>query len=335
MGAKTANVIWDYVKSFQGYGFNKGHATSYGILGDKIAYLKCATTRQSSSHHCWLSSLSRSNYIASARAEGYKLLPPDVNRSRRGFAADKIEGGIRAGIDKVFSIGPKGASEIIEGAPFSDYDDFLARTTRRAIKAPSLDKLRRIGAFTSLGILAERADRNRTEFEILGFCLEKPRRFRGCKPKHVGERTSNSGWKHLGLTHGIDMTEGRSSVSKMFWIPPISDYHLKASPWASTKTWLLTSVDDNGVPLHLMFGEEKANESKLLRFLAMKCRDSVVCLDGMIRLPFIQNGPTGFRVFGITGAYKDDPQIFHLPEGKEERFKKAISELDKLKRRNR
>ena len=37
---ETANEIWEFVKSFQGYGFNKGHATSYGLLGYLMAWLK-------------------------------------------------------------------------------------------------------------------------------------------------------------------------------------------------------------------------------------------------------------------------------------------------------
>jgi DNA polymerase-3 subunit alpha len=329
-----ANEIWEYVKSFQGYGFNKGHATSYGILGDKIAYLKCHMPAEffAALLHVFPE---RANYIAAARAEGYKLLPPDVNHSRRGFSLDKIEGGIRAGIDKVHGVGPAGSGEIIAGAPFSDYDDFIARTTRRALNATSLDSLRRVGAFTGLGIVGDKSDRDRTQFEILGFCLERPRVFRGIKPKHASTRTSSSGWKHLGLHKGCDLTEGRSSVSKFFWLPPISDFELKASPWAQQKSYLLEVVDENGVPFHLMVGEDKENEVKLMKFLDGKCRGCVICADGMVRLPFVQNGLQGFRFFGITGAYNNEPQIFHLPEDKEEKFKRAIAALDSMKRRSR
>jgi DNA polymerase III subunit alpha len=331
---RSAGVIWDHVKSFQGYGFNKGHATSYGILGCKMAYLKWHYPAE------FFAALlqvfpERGNYIAAARAEGYKLLPPDVNRSTRGFSLDKIENGIRAGIDKVFRIGPRGSGEIIAGAPFTDYDDFLARTTRTGVKAPALDNLRRVGAFVSLGIVGENAERDRAQFEILGFCLDRPRKFRGVKPKHVGERTSQSGWRHLGRHKGCDFTENRCSVSKLFWIPPVSDFELKASPWAQQKTWLLEAVDENGVAFHLMVGEDKTYEAKLLKFLNDKCRDTVICADGMVRLPFIQNGLTGFRFFGLTGSYNGDPQIFHLPQKHERTYKLAIAELDRQKRVNR
>jgi DNA polymerase-3 subunit alpha len=329
-----AYKIWDYVKSFQGYGFNKGHATSYGILSDKMAYLKCHMPE------AFFASLlavfpERPNYIAAARSEGYRLLPPDVNRSSSRFSLDKLEGGLRAGVSKVHGIGPAGASEILSQQPFTDYDDFLTRTTRRAIKAPALEALRRVGAFESLGISRDKKLEDVAQFEILGFTLNRPRIFRGCKPRHVGERTSDSGWRHLGREKGVDLTEGRASVSKLFWIPPNSKFELKASPWASVKTHLLTVVDENGVPFHLMVSEDKEFEVRLMKFLHNKCRDSVICADGMIRLPFVQNGPQGFRLFGITGAYEGDPQMFHFPEGKEKKYKRAVAELDRMKRARR
>ena len=209
----------------------------------------------------------------------------------------------------------------------------MARTTRRQVNTTALDNLRRVGALTSLGVGAKVDDA--TQFEILGLCLNKPKAMKGCKPKHVGERTSNSGWRHLGLHRSIDFTEGRSSVSKMFWIPPTGKLELKASPWANVKCYLLEVVDENGVPMHLMVNEDKDELVKLMKFLHEKGAGCVICADGMVRLPFVQNGLTGFRFFGITGAYNDDPQIWHLPAKREAKYKRGISALDKMKRSGR
>ncbi len=38
---KSANEIWQYIFEFTGFGFNKGHASTYGILAYQTAYLKC------------------------------------------------------------------------------------------------------------------------------------------------------------------------------------------------------------------------------------------------------------------------------------------------------
>lgn len=330
----AAMACWKKTQSFQGYGLNKGHATCLGTLAVKMAYLKCHLPQN---FYAALLSVypERPNYIAAVRAEGYQLLPPDVNRSSSRFSLDKLAGGIRAGVSKIHGIGPAGAGEILANQPFTDYDDFLNRTTRRAIKAPALEALRRVGAFEALGISRDKKDEDVAQFEILGFTLNRPRVFRGVKPQHVGERTSDSGWRHLGREKGVELTEGRASVSKLFWIPPESKFELKASPWANMKTYLLTAVDENGVPFHLMVNEDKDYEVRLLKFLNEKCRNAVICFDGMIRLPFVQNGPPGFRLFGITGAYEGDPQMFHLPEAKEKKFKRAVTELDRLKRMER
>jgi hypothetical protein len=101
------------------------------------------------------------------------------------------------GLGKIKDIGPKGANEIVEGQPYTDYDDFKSKTSRRAINAPTLESLQRIGAFHSIGIAGEAGDADLVQFHFLGFTLDKPKAFKGCKPKHVSERTSQSGWHHL------------------------------------------------------------------------------------------------------------------------------------------
>lgn len=345
---KQAKEIWEYVKSFQGYGFNKGHASSYGILATKSAYLKRHYPAE------FFAALldvfpDRPTYLAAARVEGYKFLPPDVNRSSRGFAIDKlVSNGIRVGFSKVHRVGPTGAAAITEHQPFQTWDDFRARVPRRAVNVTAVESLQRVGALKSLGVSAD-PEKDVTQFELLGFSLDKPGVFKGLKPKKTGERESGSGWRHTGYYSGVENSDSRTSVSKMFWFPPYFEIderkpqkdrgkflELKASPWAQVKTWLLTAVDENGLPFHLMINEDKQWEVKLVKFLYEKCQQGVVCLDGMIRLPFVNNGPSGFRLFGVTGAYHGDPQIWlPVPDKKLKTYKTAVTELDRLKRQER
>lgn len=344
---EVALEIWEFVQAFQGYGFNKGHATSYGILATAMSYLK--------RHHPaeFFAALldvfpERSNYIAAARGEGYIFLPPDVNRSTAGFGIDKTNANsIRVGLGKIKGLGPVAVNEIVQGQTFSDYDDFKKRTTRRSINATKLENLSNLGALESLGVSGQKGMEDVVQFQFLGFSLNRPGIFRGIKPKYVGTRESSGGWKHLGRERGLELTPGRSSVSKLFWLPPYSEIEeytkegkkkksyleLKASPWAQVKTWLLTVVDENGLPLHLMVNEDKEYEVRLLKFLYEKCEGGVVSLDGTIRLPFVNNGPQGFRLFGVTGAYNGDPQLFNVK--REKLYRKAIAELDAMKRRSR
>lgn len=331
MTKEERNGLWELVKRFEGYGFNKGHATSYGILAVQMSYLRTHYPAE------FFSALldvfpEKKKYIAAARAEGFKFLPPDVNRSGRGFTYDRASGGIRVGLQKIDGIGPAAANAILSRSPFKNLEDFKDRVKGTpAQNVDRVEKLARVGAFQSLGVRGE--DDDATEFALLGLTLRRPRAFKGCKPKYAGPRISESGWRHTGLTKDVERSEPRTSCSKLFWIPPDAKLELKASPWAQVKTWLLTVVDENGLPFHIMVNEDKNADVKLLKFLQRQCQGSVICLDGAIRDPFLTDGPQGFRLFGITGTFKGEPQAWHVPDGK--KFMLVVTELNKMKRRER
>jgi DNA polymerase-3 subunit alpha len=330
VGREAAEEIWEnYIYSSRGYGFNKGHATSYGILASRTGYLR---------HHYpaeYFTALldvypDKLRYISAARSEGFRFALPSVNESRAGFSLDRNSGRIRVGLGRVAGLGVVAVGEIVVGQPFRDFEDFKSRTTRRAINVTRLETLAEIGALECIGVKGNPDDA--TQFEILGFCLAKPKAFRGCKPRHVGRRVSDSGWEHLGLAKGaVVPTDSRSSVSKLFWIPPGAKLELKSSPWAHVKTWLLTAVDENGLPFDLMVNEDKRELGLLLEFLHRKCQNKVLCADGMIRQPFTQDRPQGFRFFGISGAYDNDPQIWEISN----KGKLVVIELEREKRRRR
>jgi DNA polymerase-3 subunit alpha len=306
------DALWLDVVGSQGYGFNKGHATSYGVLAVRAAYLKA--------HHPaeFFASLldvypEKAKYVAAARAEGFQFLPPDVSTSARGFGLDGDS--IRVGLSRIRGFGGATTDEIIAAQPFSSLDDFRARTTRRTVNKTKMETLAAIGAFESLGVKKTADDLQ--EYEILGFTLKKPKALRNLKPRHVAARVSDRGWEHRGLERGADLTEGRSSVSKLFWIPPKEDdrhfklLDLKANPYAQVKTYLLTAIDENGLPFTIMTNEDKEAEARILKALALRYRGAVVCLDGAIRQPFLTDGPMGFRFYGISGAdFNSDPQVW-------------------------
>src|SRR5262249_48951273 len=152
------------------------------------------------------------------------------------------------------------------GQPFADYDDLKARTQRRALNATKLENLSQLGVFEQFGI-KRGTDDDEIQFRLLGFTLKKPEAFKGVRPRFTAPRTSQSGWRHLGRERGLEPTQTRTSVSKLFWIPPGGKLELKASPWAQVKTHLLEVVDENGIKFHLMVNEDKQFEVKLVKFL--------------------------------------------------------------------
>lgn len=311
---EAREALWSEVVGSQGYGFNKGHATSYGVLAVRAAYLKANYPAE------FFTSLldvypEKAKYVAAARAEGFHFAPPSVNSSGGGFTLDRATGEIRVGLRKIAGLGPVAVNEILAGQPFTSLDDFKARTSRRALNKTRMETLAELGALEHLGI-KKTADDQR-QYEILGFTLHKPKAFRKIKPRHVAARTSDRGWRHLGLERGAEITEGRASVSKLFWIPDIPDskHHktldIKASPWAQVKTYLLLAIDENGLPFHIMANEDKEGEVRILQAIADNFKGGVVCVDGGVRQPFLTDGPMGFRFYGVSGAdFNNDPQIW-------------------------
>ena len=329
MSEGEAEATWEFVKSYQGYGFNKGHATSYGILAVKMAYLKAHHPLQ------FFTSLldvfpEKLRYIAAARSEGYNFLPPDVNFSKAGFSLDGQHNAIRVGLSRIHGIGPVTVNEILREQPFMHDDEFQEYVPSANIARYA--NLRSVGALESLGIPGNNDDT--TEYRLLGFCTRKPLIFKGVKPKHTRPRLGEGdSWTHLGREHGVELTDYRASVSKLFWIPYEAKLQLKASPFAQARSWLLDAVDENGLPFHLSVPEDKEYDVKLLKYLRKKCQNYVICFDGGVRQPVVQDGPQGFRVYSVTGAFNAQPQIFNNGKEIPEEAIAVISTLSVMRRK--
>jgi DNA polymerase-3 subunit alpha len=329
---KDARIeLWRLIDAFQGYGFNKGHATSYGILADQTAYLKRHHPRE---FYTALLDVypDKSKYIAAARGSGFRFDAPCVNFSQSGFSPGTNRNTIRVGLSRIKYLGPVAVREIIEHQPFASFDDFQSRVARRAINTTKIDVLAAVGAFDNLGVerpldfTIKRKEKGKEkvlflegkdliEFVLLGFCLDTPEAMHGIRPLHVIKQDGKGEWRHKGYQSGVELTEGPVSVSKMFWIPPLPKaniYEKKASAWAKVKTTLVTAIDENGIPFQLKANEAKAKQVETLDLLASKCRGAVVCLDGAVRSPFLQDGksPLSFQLFNVTGSFKNDPQIY-------------------------
>jgi DNA polymerase-3 subunit alpha len=312
---EEAENVWEFVGSFQGYGFNRGHATSYGTLATRAAYLKC--------HHpqeYFVSLLDiypeKHKYIAAAKDEGFKLLTPSVNQSKAGFSKGVDEESIRVGLARIHGLGPVALREILAGQPFSSVDDLKERTNSRAVKSNTISNLAAVGAFEEFGIAG--SDDDTELLRMLGFLVNKPRAMKNIKPRFCNAR-NNGSWRHLGLHRGVEIGDMRTSVSKLFWVPELEEKELlklKASAWARVKTWLLTVVDENGLPFEVMANEDKTGEVDYLKFISKRCRGAVICMDGSIRKPFDSNGPMSFRFFNVTGAFNGEAQVWNVDDEK-------------------
>ena len=127
---KEIEEIWQILKYFSSYTFNKAHAFSYAWSAYISAFLKTHYPLQ------FFSSLINSGggyypqweYIEEARRKGIKILPPDVCKSDEGF---KVEGNaLRKGLLFIKGIRKKTLKRIIEEREkknFSSLQDFIFR----------------------------------------------------------------------------------------------------------------------------------------------------------------------------------------------------------------
>ena len=86
--------VWDMILSFDGYSFCKAHSASYAQVSYRAAYLKRFYPLE------FIASVinngggfyGRQTYIDECRRMGFPILPPDVNKSRWEYTAERGEG---------------------------------------------------------------------------------------------------------------------------------------------------------------------------------------------------------------------------------------------------
>jgi DNA polymerase-3 subunit alpha len=178
LSEKKAEGIWKLFEPFQGYGFNKAHAASYGKVAYQTAYLKANYPEIYMS--AVLSAESGDietigEIVTECRRMGIPVLPPDVNESYSQFtvvkeSAGKEPGGlqdtqsspplphyhrIRFGMVTIKNFGQGVSTAIIEerkrGGRYKSLADFLGRVKDRNLNRKSLESLIRAGALDCFG----------------------------------------------------------------------------------------------------------------------------------------------------------------------------------------
>jgi DNA polymerase-3 subunit alpha len=150
----TAQEIFDLMRQFGGYGFNKSHSAAYALVAYQTAYLKthypveyCSALMTSESGD----TAKIIRYIAYCRERGIPILPPDVNDSRYAFFP--VGASIRFGLSAVKGLGESAVEAILsarEERPFGSVRDFLSRVDLRKVNKRAVESLIKSGALDSL-----------------------------------------------------------------------------------------------------------------------------------------------------------------------------------------
>jgi DNA polymerase-3 subunit alpha len=153
---ETIDAVFKAFEPFERYGFNKAHATCYGLIAYQTAYLKANYTVE------YMTSVltafrDNAEKVAAAIAECRRLAievrTPDIHRSGLEFT---VEGeAIRFGLLAVKNVGHGAIESIIaarqEGGPFRSLTDFCTRIDLRLTNRKVLESLARVGALNAFG----------------------------------------------------------------------------------------------------------------------------------------------------------------------------------------
>lgn len=123
------------IAGFAEYGFNRAHATVYGITAYRCAYL---AARHPLEFHAALLAVAAGGkkepqYLKTTRARGVSVLSPHVNVSGDTYTVDRRRGAIRKGLLSVDGIGEKSALVLAQHAPYESIQDLIERTPTRPI----------------------------------------------------------------------------------------------------------------------------------------------------------------------------------------------------------
>lgn len=156
----VAKAIFAHWEAFADYGFNKSHATNYGIMAVKTGYLKYHYPAEymTALLSAWKNDLDKiAIYVAECRELGIEVLPPDVNSSVFDFSiVDQPDGkqAIRFGLGAIKNVGQAPVDEILQGRAgkaFDSIDDFARRVDLRKVGKRPLECLIKVGAMDELG----------------------------------------------------------------------------------------------------------------------------------------------------------------------------------------
>ncbi|KPJ70170.1 hypothetical protein AMJ44_00155 [candidate division WOR-1 bacterium DG_54_3] len=153
-----ADKIFEQIKYFAGYGFNKSHSAAYAYLAYHTAYLKAhfpvyflAALLTSEAERGATSQVVK--YINECQGMGIEVLPPDINQSYLNFMVE--EGNIRFGLSAIKNVGEGAVRALLQArektgkfvTPFDIFQEVSSTTVNRKV----IESLIKAGALDSLG----------------------------------------------------------------------------------------------------------------------------------------------------------------------------------------
>jgi len=161
VGRARAELIFDQMAKFAGYGFNKSHAAAYALVAYQTAYLKAnhPVEFMAASMTLDLGNTDKLNHFRQELGRlGIALLPPDINRSEVAFAVEEDpktgQPAIRYALAAVKGVGEQAMRDLVlermNNGPFKDLFDFALRLDAKSFNRRQFENLAKAGAFECL-----------------------------------------------------------------------------------------------------------------------------------------------------------------------------------------
>jgi DNA polymerase-3 subunit alpha len=151
-----AKALYELMRGFGEYGFNKSHSAAYAWVAYQTAYLKAHYPNE------FMAALLTSEkndtkkvvkYISECKQMGIRILPPSVNQSELDFLPTRE--GIRFGLGALKNVGETAIQQILgarrAGGPFKSLADFCCRVDLRQVNSRVLESMIKAGVFDEVG----------------------------------------------------------------------------------------------------------------------------------------------------------------------------------------
>ncbi|KKT57479.1 MAG: polymerase III, alpha subunit protein [Candidatus Giovannonibacteria bacterium GW2011_GWC2_44_9] len=162
MAKEEAEKVWKLFEPFQGYGFNKAHAASYGRVAYQTAYMKANYPGE---YMCAILTAEAGDtekigqIITECKRMEIPVLPPSINESNKDFTLIKSAGDsggdqIRFGLLSIKNVGAGIVEAIIKergnNGLYKSLAEFLERVESKDLNKKSVESLAKAGALDEL-----------------------------------------------------------------------------------------------------------------------------------------------------------------------------------------
>ena len=250
---KEAQHLWHDFEAHAGYSFNRSHAVAYSMLSYYTAWFK---------HYYPLEFMfsllknennkdTRTEYLIEAKRLGLKIRLPHINESDLYFSLK--DNAIIFGLAEVKFISDSIANKIIEKRPFSSYQDFIDKASKKGSGINS----RAVAALNAIGGAAfEDNPRSGSEkdnyYEYLGiptFNLDLPPRIKA-QARPIEEFDELGSFVMFGMVKNIKRGNGWARVELVDETGSIGLFHHEQTPIETNQMYFIL-VGDNRISKYI------------------------------------------------------------------------------------